>query len=245
MPLDDKFVERYLEWFATRAGAFAFAQEKRLLEAMVSGWPRRGHSLLEVGCGPGLFLEVLWEAGFEVSGLDASAAMLKAARSRLGQRADFHLGRAEHLPFEDKEYDFVVLITVLEFCDDPAEALAEAVRVARKGVLVGLLNRYSIYRLTHGIHWPGSRSSMLRRGCWQSWLEVLRLLQQAAGKRPHKSRSVLPGPMCSWRDSRVLSLCNRWLYPPFVGAFTMVRYDLTGERPLTPLLAFKTEPRTG
>lgn len=38
---------------------------------------------------------------------------------------------AQHLPFEDKEYDFAVLGEILEHVDDPKQVLMEAQRVAR------------------------------------------------------------------------------------------------------------------
>ena len=49
----------------------------------------------------------------------------------LGNRAGLFPGRAEDLPFEDNEFDIVTLITCLEFVENPEEALAEALRVAK------------------------------------------------------------------------------------------------------------------
>lgn len=54
----------------------------------------------------------------------------------MGCRVDLHLGQGDHVPFEDREFDYVSIMTVLEFVDDPGSVLREAVRVARKGVLV-------------------------------------------------------------------------------------------------------------
>ncbi len=239
---DDKAVARYEGWFGTLPGRVALAREKALLASLVSAWPRRGQRLLEVGCGPGLFLEHFWDLGFDVDGLDPSPAMLKAARSRLGKKADLHLGQAEHLPFGDKEYDFVALITALEFCDAPGKALGEAVRVARKGVLVGFLNRCSLYRLTHGLPWAQCRRGSLQAARWFSCREIVRLFGEVAGRRPRTSASVLPGPPATWREGWFWRLLNRPLYPVCLGAFAAVRFDLVGDRPLTPLMSFSTEP---
>lgn len=242
MLYDDKAVARYEGWFRTLPGRVAFEREKALLASLVSAWPRRGQRLLEVGCGPGIFLEHFWDLGFDVDGLDPAPTMLKAARTRLGTKAELHLGHAEHLPFNDKDYDFVALIAALEFCDDPHEALREAVRVARKGVLVAFLNRFSLYRLTHGIAWSKCRKGSLMEARWFTCREIQRLFAEIAGKRPRTSASVLPGPPATWREGWFWRLLNRPLYPACLGAFAAVRFDLVGDRPLTPLMAFSTEP---
>lgn len=48
------------------------------------------------------------------------------------------------LPFADAQFDLGSFITTLEFVADPEKALAEAVRVARQGPLLGVLNRHSL-----------------------------------------------------------------------------------------------------
>jgi ubiquinone/menaquinone biosynthesis C-methylase UbiE len=53
-------------------------------------------------------------------------------------------GDALALPFLSEAFDLVALITTLEFLPDPAKALAEALRVARHGLILGVLNRQSL-----------------------------------------------------------------------------------------------------
>ena len=50
---------------------------------------------------------------------------------------------AHALPIRSQAVDLAVFITTLEFLERPAAALAEAVRVSRRGVLVVALNRWS------------------------------------------------------------------------------------------------------
>ncbi|MFO7597400.1 MAG: class I SAM-dependent methyltransferase [Desulfocurvibacter africanus] len=244
MRFDEKQVRRYEAWFQTEPGRIALEREKALLEYLISPWPRRNQRLLEVGCGSGLFLEMFWQTGFDVSGIDPSPPMLAAARQRLGKAADLQVGHAECLPYEDKEFDFVALVTVLEFCDDAQAAIAEAVRVARKGVLIGFLNRRSLYYLTNGKCWPWTDcQGPLRNARWRTWPEIWDAFMSVAGLRPSRARSVLPGPPWSWRDRALCRLLNGILYPPGLGAFAAVRFDLVGEKPLTPIMVWKVEPR--
>jgi ubiquinone/menaquinone biosynthesis C-methylase UbiE len=49
-------------------------------------------------------------------------------------------GDALALPVQDQCVDIVAMITVLEFLDDPEQGLREAARVARRALLLGVLN---------------------------------------------------------------------------------------------------------
>ncbi|MFV0423006.1 class I SAM-dependent methyltransferase [Oleidesulfovibrio sp.] len=238
---DEKHVQEYEYWHATKAGEFALRQEKRLLESMVSGWPRRGRSLLEVGCGPGYFLEMLWEAGFDVTGLDRSTAMLEAAHGRLGHKAELNVGNGEHLPYEDNRFDYVVLLASLEFMEDPETALEEAFRVAARGVLVGFLNRWSLYYLTRGRPClkksDTDKSGTLRKANWFSPLKLRSMLREVVGDKPMTMRSVLAGPVFSWRDFLPCALCNGWISPLPFGGYAAIRVDLVNIAPVTPIMA--------
>ena len=237
---------KYEQWFSTPQGAFALEQEKRLLDAMLAGWPRRCRKLVEIGCGTGIFLHLLWEMGFDVTGVDSSPVMLKAARERFGNRAALHLGNGELLPFEDNEFDFAVVWSVLEFAADPLALLREAVRVAEEGVLVGFLNRHSLYYRSHGPNRgrDDEEGHTLSRAHWFSWPEIRRMLVSATGRKPVLIRSVLPGPARTWNNSLLRIVNTAILRPPLssIGAFTAVRVDFTDRKPLTPLPALRTKP---
>ena len=234
---DKETARRYDAWFQTEVGAFALKREMRLLERMTAAWPRRGQRLVEIGCGTGVFLEVLHHSGFDVTGLDASPDMLEQARGRLGGRADLHLGDAGHLPFDDKQFDFAVLLTVLEFCPDPALVLQEAARVARKAVLVGFLNRCSLYGLSSKL-WPGSTGKLLRNVCWFTPWGLTGLVRQSLGPRPLRLGSVLIGPKSTWRETSPLRQLNSLMLPVPVGAICACAVNLTREPVVTPLPAF-------
>lgn len=240
---DGYAVDSYEQWFETREGAFALTQERRLLEHLVSAWPRRGHKLLEIGCGPGVFMKIFWETGFDVSGIDLSADMLGAARRRLGAQATYHLGAAEHLPFEDNEFDYCTLLTVLEFCSDPCAALREARRVAKFGVLVGTLNRYSLYKLLYHGRWPWKKTGgRLIEARWFNPFEIRRVVLDTLLPENIQGGSVLPGPPWSWRQTPPWNWMNRLVLPYGMGAYTAIRCDFTGEKPLTPLYAMGKTP---
>ena len=78
-------------------------------------YPQQTHKLrlLDIGCGPGWYLEAWDDQGFDVTGLDASPAMLARARKRLaeggktGQFIEADIRTGLHLP-DGMDFDLAV-----------------------------------------------------------------------------------------------------------------------------------------
>ncbi|MDI6776680.1 MAG: class I SAM-dependent methyltransferase [Syntrophales bacterium] len=142
MIFSEEIARSYDDWLQTPIGCYIDGREKELILALTV--PRDGERLLDVGCGTGEHLLLFREKGCDVTGIEPSPFMLEVAKQKLGNRADFHKGKAEDLPFSDNEFDIVTLITSLEFADDPEKAISEAIRVSRDRVFLGVLNKYSL-----------------------------------------------------------------------------------------------------
>ena len=98
--------------------------------------PPPGLRWIDIGCGNGALTELLVErcAPAEVQGIDPSEAQLAFARTRPGARmAEFRLGDAMKLPFAPGRFDVAVMALVIFFVPDPAQGVAEMVRVVRPG----------------------------------------------------------------------------------------------------------------
>jgi SAM-dependent methyltransferase len=157
-PFDNPRVAgRYEQWYSG-AGRRIDALEKALLGQLLASFPD-ARTVLDVGCGTGHFTRWMAEQGLDAVGLDVSDPMLNEARRHDG--VSYMNGDALALPLADRSRDLVALITTLEFVSDPERALAEAVRVARQGILLGVLNRYSLLalrrRLSGEFLWRGAR----------------------------------------------------------------------------------------
>ncbi len=92
-------------------------------------------SILDVGSGTGIFSEAFANAGLAVTGVDVSMDMIESAREFVPQ-ARFIQAAAESIPEANNSFDVVFLGHVLHETDDPVQALAEAYRIARRGVVV-------------------------------------------------------------------------------------------------------------
>jgi SAM-dependent methyltransferase len=98
----------------------------------------------DLGCGTGQTTALLADHVKQVIGIDSSAAMLKAARKRIGERENVDLFRAdlENLPLEDASCDAALLLLVLTYVPTIHPVLREARRILKpsgKIVIVDLL----------------------------------------------------------------------------------------------------------
>ena len=96
--------------------------------------PRGGGHLLDLGAGFGR-LVAEYQAFEAVTLVDASPAMIEAARERVGSDPRFLVTAADaaHLPIPDRSVDVVVAIRLLVHLDDPSEVFREIARVLRPG----------------------------------------------------------------------------------------------------------------
>jgi ubiquinone/menaquinone biosynthesis C-methylase UbiE len=155
--VDPALAAGYETWYQT-AGLRADQLEKALLMWLLSRFPS-AVTLLEVGCGSGHFTRWFGEKTLQATGLDISLPMLSEA-VRLDSMP-YILGDALALPFPDNAFDLVTLVTTMEFVSEPILVLEEALRVARQGLILGILNRQSFLgrslRRAGGPVWEAAR----------------------------------------------------------------------------------------
>lgn len=93
-----------------------------------------GRRVLDAGCGSGPLFADLRARGAQVSGFDASPAMLELARQRLGADADLTVADLSRpLPYADGAFDDVVCSLVLHYLQDWSAPLSELRRIVRPG----------------------------------------------------------------------------------------------------------------
>lgn len=101
-----------------------------------------GPELLDVGCGEGYVLCHLQEAfpGLIMQGMDGDLEALDQAREKM-PGVHFWQGDATLLPFQDRSFDTVTCLEVLEHLSEPERALEEMARVSRGYLLLSVPNQ--------------------------------------------------------------------------------------------------------
>lgn len=186
--------QAYDDWRATSLGTITETLERRLILRFTG--ELGGCSVLDVGCGDGALALAFWKNGAaKVIGCDVDPRMIAQANAeavRQGAPVDYLLASAERLPFQDRSFDIVTIITVLAFVPEPDLAIREIVRVLRPGghVVIGDLGKWSSWAASRRIRgWLGL-APMWNPARFRSASE-LRMLAQAAGLRvEHVSGAV-------------------------------------------------------
>lgn len=100
--------------------------------------PLAGRTALDVGCGAGLLCEPLARLGAQVTGVDAAAENVEAARGHAqgaGLEIAYHAGELASLP--NKRFDLVTAMEVVEHvADKPAFIAALRERLVPGGLMV-------------------------------------------------------------------------------------------------------------
>ena len=128
------------ELWGTRAHDYAEVQEPTFLPLYENVAERTElvgtTSILDMGCGPGLAVQVFSKKIDRVAGVDATAPFVEIARRRI-PRGDFRVAEMESLPHADSSFDVVTGFNAFQYAASPVNALREARRVARAdGVII-------------------------------------------------------------------------------------------------------------
>ncbi len=173
--------EAYACWRGSDLGRITEYLERRLMLDLIGDVSAQ--RLLDIGCGDGDFTLDLARRGATVTGIDASADMITAARKKLGgdgPDVTFDVAEAHTLPFADASFDIVVAMTILCFVRDAAPVFAEISRVLRPGgrLVIGELGKWSTWAAERRVRaWMGSE--LWKRGRFRTPGELQRLARGA------------------------------------------------------------------
>ncbi len=229
---DAEDAKQYEKWMADEKNRAVLDLETRLMASMLR--PVCGESLLDVGCGTGESIRPYLGKGINLTGVDASPAMLEIARENFGHRVDFHLGFAEDLPFSDNAFNHVSLFLTLEFARSPEEAVAEACRVAKDSVFIGILNKHSAYVTQLRVK-RFLMPSMYRKARFFSIGQIRQMVFNRLGQVPFLWKTVLQFPGASRGPCFRIEAGGYFQKSPF-GAFAGIK--------VIPMPRFQAMPMT-
>jgi len=112
---------------------FTPESNERLIAAFqrLSGLPA-GARVADLGCGSGVFTELLRRRGYRSVGLDISPKLVELGRGKC-PGLELIEGDAENLPFENASLDGVLLSGLVHHFPDPRRLAAEVKRVLKSG----------------------------------------------------------------------------------------------------------------
>ena len=207
-PVFDSIAEKYDSWYSKPIGRYADELEWNCIKGLMP--PNKG-TILDLGCGTGLYTERLKDMGYDMISLDYSMEMLKVAKSKID--GEFIRADALHLPFRDSVFDGIIAITSFEFFPDPEKAINEMRRVLKDNgfMIVGVLSRPNLWS------WSRRKKELYRSAHFYTYFEMKSLF------KPEKIRACLYAPPKSkhlgfWR--KMEPILSRLF--PFFGAFVAV-----------------------
>ena len=136
MTVQDKSKE--IEFFDRHAAAddynvFSEVANARLIDSFVRLTALGpGSRVSDLGCGSGVFTNILAERGYAAQGIDISPKLIALARHKY-PKLTFIEGDVEKLPYPDNSLDGVLLSGLVHHFPDPSRCAAETFRVLRRG----------------------------------------------------------------------------------------------------------------
>jgi ubiquinone/menaquinone biosynthesis C-methylase UbiE len=166
------------QWDRMRDELFGDRSHLAALAALAEGTWTVG----DLGCGTGQVSAALAPFVARVIAVDASAAMLQAARKRLNglDNVELRRGDLEALPIDNGQLDAATLMLVLHHVPEPERALADVARVLKpqgRAIVVDMLphDRES-YRQQMGHVWLGFSDEHVRRLFQEAGFEDVRIV---------------------------------------------------------------------
>ena len=176
----EKYSKEYDEWFIRNQDIYL--AELNAIKSLISS----NKFGVEIGVGSGRFALPL---GIKV-GVDPSRKMAEISRKRGIQ---IYEAVAEQLPFNDKIFDFILMVTTICFVDDLVKSFKEAYRVLKTDgfIIVGFVDKESElgkqYQLKKG------ESKFYRNATFYTVKETITLLRETNFTDVVIKQTVFPG----------------------------------------------------
>lgn len=127
-----KWNKQALSWDERSVNMWDNGSRKDIIPFFKEHVPVDSH-VIDIGCGSGYGTYKLKELGYKVSGIDISEKMIELAKNQLNNEVPLHVGSVDDLPFEDESFDNAMLINVIEWTENPIDALIEIKRILKTG----------------------------------------------------------------------------------------------------------------
>jgi 2-polyprenyl-6-hydroxyphenyl methylase/3-demethylubiquinone-9 3-methyltransferase len=208
-----RYHDTLAEGWTQRYANGGFKRRADFFTAEVLAKTRIAGDWIDVGCGSGFFSRIVASAGANVLGVDGSAAMIAAARAfpGAGPQPRYEVTTVEALSRETGVFDGALLLSVMEYLDDPAASLGAVASLLRPGgtLVLSAPNRHSRLRLV------------------QRWLRAL------ASKFGSKAFPYLASSRNAWSRAELAALAEA----QGLCCEVILGFDPVAPRPLWPVVS--------
>lgn len=153
--MSDQYSKNYFSELE-QAEKIEYPRNARIL-ALIKKYHEKG-SLLDIGVGTGLFMEIAQRLGFDVYGLDVSKYAIQAVAKRLNLKVGKKLVISElkKKTFPQNFFNVVNMRHSIEHVSDPKQLLKNVLTVLKPGgvVAVATPNSYGVHAKIFGDLWP-------------------------------------------------------------------------------------------
>jgi|ERR1051326_2269662 2-polyprenyl-3-methyl-5-hydroxy-6-metoxy-1,4-benzoquinol methylase len=166
--------QEYAEFGKSHFGSVSRCKVARIVEDA-------GDSILDVGCGPGAYLQALGDLGHQTTGIDANSLFVQSASKYSPRVYQVDLENERLNRFAEGSFDTVLMLDILEHVEDDVDLLRDALRVCRKNVILTVPTRmppaFAGSQFVFGSYLDPTHLRYYSRA------ELLRLLESAGIKR--------------------------------------------------------------
>lgn len=132
----DSFNKNYEKKGAFNYFVNRFLKERlTIIESILRVEVKQGCKVIDVGCGGGEYLEILFKMGANITGVDYSDKMLLLAENKLikAKCKNYSLIKADatDIKTKDNEYDIVLAVGLLDYVKNTEGALREIYRIIK------------------------------------------------------------------------------------------------------------------
>ncbi len=139
--MEDRSITQFTDKY-TKTGSIGNLLVSNFFKKIKSVSPKDSESVLEVGCGAGyslVDLQKFFKENTLFSACDIDPELVRLAKEK-NPGVNCEVASIYELPYEDKSFDTVVCLEVLEHLEDPRKALSELARVSKKYVIISTPN---------------------------------------------------------------------------------------------------------
>lgn len=116
--------------------------------------PQKGQKILDIACGQGVLCRLLAQCGAEVTGVDAAAELIQAARRHGPETIHYHIADAARLDFlPDSCFDSAACILAIQNINPIQPVFTEAARVLMPGGRLIIVMMHPCFRNPRETSW--------------------------------------------------------------------------------------------